>query len=239
MICLTKLRRVLSGAPVAGLVVALAQLACACGPRDATPVPEPPALQADKLIAPTSVASITSTAIEITAEAGAASPGALVEFTNLDTTDLPVVTTVRADGSFSVRILPVGELRAVVIAGARRSKPLDFSFVGPAIVTTERPACLVVTPGLVTGARAGTTTRFTFTNSCSGPVTLSNVRTRLNPSQLTPELAASPSIAAGSSADISIALTANVAPTEDDVVFVDAAVEGVTVRYPLSVYVDE
>jgi hypothetical protein len=239
MICLTKLRGVLSRAPLAGLIVAVAQFACACGPRDATPVPEPPALQADKLIAPTSVASINNTAIEITAAKGAATPGALVEFTNLDTTDLPVVTTVRADGSFSVRILPVGELRAVVIAGAWRSKPLDFSFVGPAIVTTERPACLVVTPGLVTGARAGTTTRFTFTNSCSGPVILSNVRTRLSPSQLTPELAASPSIAAGSSADISIALTANVAPTEDEVVFVDAAVEGETVRYPLSVYVDE
>ena len=153
--------------------------------------------------------------------------------------DLPVVSTVRADGSFSVRILPVGELRAVVIAGTRRSRPLDFSFVGLSIVTTERPACLAVTPGLVTGARAGATTRFTFTNSCSGPVILSNVRTRLSPSQLTPELAVSPSIAPGSSADIAIALSVNLAPTEDEVVFVDAAVEGETVRYPLSVYVDE
>lgn len=219
-------------------VVALAVLALSCGPRDATPVPEPPALQGDKLTVPSTLLT-SDQPIPLSAAAGAAPPGAVVEFTDLDTTDLPVATTAAQDGSFTIPILPTGEQRAVVIVGAQRSKPFDFRLGAGRVTPSQRPACLSINPALVTSVARGETARFTFANSCTGAVSLANLRTRRMLAGFNAQLAPNPDIASGASADVLVAVNASVAATDEEVAFVDVAVEGQTIRYALSVYVDE
>lgn len=216
--------------------IAVGGFLAACGPQDATPVPEPPALQASKVSVPPSVA-VTDDHITLNGSAGAAPPSATIEVTSLDSVEPPVATTASEDGSFSVRVLPNGEQRAVILVGGRRSQPLDFSVVAGQVVVTLHPECLRVTPSLLSGAARGEGVTFSFTNGCSSPVALGHARTRLALPSFSYDLSFDVSLAPGEGTTVSVGVASNAAPTDQDVLFLDATVEGELVRYPLGVYV--
>lgn len=230
MLRLASLRRLLS--LTAGCV-----FVAACGPEGATPVPEPPALQADKLFVPVSVASPYGASLD--GSPGAAPARALVEVTALDSTEPPVATTAAEDGSFSVSVLPAGELRAVAIVLGRRSQPLDFSVVANQVAKTPRPDCLRVAPALLTSAPRGGTARFTITNACTAPVTLGNARTRTASPNFAYDSAFKATMPVNGSATISVTVAPSAALTDQEVLFIDADVDGTLFRYPLGVYVSE
>lgn len=229
MLRLATLRRLISFALGCASVAA-------CGPEGATPVPEPPALQADKLFAPVSVASPGRATLA--GSAGAAPPRSVIEIIALDSPEPPTATTAAQDGSFSVSVLP-GELRAVAIVDGRRSSPLDFSLTGGVAVPSARLDCLRVAPALLQSAARGSATRFTMTNGCPSPVSLSNARTRTLSPVFVYDAALDTTLAVNASASISVSVAANANLTDQELLFVDVGYEGSVVRYPLGVYVSQ
>ncbi len=218
--------------------IAVCCLLAACSPQDATPVPEPPALQPSKVSVPPSIA-VTDDRVTLNGLSGAAPPRATIEVTALDSVEPPVATTVAEDGSFSVRVFASGEQRAVVIVDGRRSQPLDFSLVASQVVATARPDCLRVTPSLLGGAARGQTLSFYFANGCANSIAVSHARTRLMLASFTYDTSLALNIAPGARASVDISVSANALATDQEVLFVDATVDGEVVRYPLGVYVRE
>ncbi|MFZ5895414.1 MAG: hypothetical protein ACOY0T_30440 [Myxococcota bacterium] len=200
-------------------------------------MPEPPALQGDKITVLPSLATTEPAPIPIEGAAGTAPPGAIIEITQLDSTAPPVATTARVDGGFSVAIFPEGEHRVVAIVDEVRSTPFDFNIAGNRIVPSSRPSCFGVTPGLIVGARAGSATRFTFSNACASAVTVQNPRLRLGLTNFSFDARFNATIAQSANGTFSINVAAATPATEQDIVFVDVNIEGTPIRYPLGIYI--
>ena len=86
----------------------LCALGCS-GPRDATPLPEPPALSPDRIGIP-KVMMVASTGIPLEGLAGAAPPNALVRVTNLDSSAAPVSVNAAANGAFTLTVPGLGPI---------------------------------------------------------------------------------------------------------------------------------
>jgi len=230
-------RRLARVAHCASSALLLSSLLAGCGPGAATPVPEPPALQTDKIGIPAMIAVAGGT-LTLQGAAGAAPPHATILVTDLDATTAAVATSAAEDGRFAITV-PTNdgdEQRLVALVDGVRSRPFDFKSVANALVESPRPSCLTVTPGLLASVRANSKVSFKFENSCNGVVTLQAPRSRTGDAAVSFDTQFTASIASGASASFVVNVAASAAPTLDEVVFIDVAVEGQTIRYPLGVY---
>jgi len=215
-----------------GVVAALAvplQLGCSV-----TPVPEPPALDANKISVPPGPMT-TSTMIPILGEARAAPPLASVEVTNLDTTEASVEATARRDGSFELAVSgdAGNELRFQAMVGSSRTPPLDFIIQGREIGPSERHPCVKVGPGYEAFAARDGSIEITIENSCAVPVTLDGARMRLGSGGFSLTTPLPVDLPSGTSA--TLWLDSQGGPSED-VLFIDVVVSGRSIRYPFSVF---
>src|SRR6188768_167918 len=94
-------RRLAEVAQVASAGLLLSSLLSGCGVGAATPVPEPPALQTDKITIPAMIA-VLGNSLTLQGAAGTAPARATILVTDLDATTASVATTAADDGSFAI-----------------------------------------------------------------------------------------------------------------------------------------
>ncbi len=217
----------------------LAASVVGCGPRDATPMPEPPSLDFGKVNQPGTVEVVSaSTVVRISGEPEAAPPDSLLRVTNLDTSDPVAVVQVRSDGGFEVDLEVMGgqELRFQVIDDALRGAPQDAIFRDVPTIHFEpspRHDCLTLDPGFDVDATSGSA-GVTLENGCSEPIDLASPRYRLGLAGFGLPSSVPLALAPGDQATLSVDVSA--APPSEDVLFVDATLGGTTLRYPVTVY---
>lgn len=208
---------------IAGLVTSL--VGCV-----GTSVPQPPNLQ------PVDVDLVDWTTQEATGprlfgEAGAAPPGAEVWLWDLESAEPPVVVLAAADGSFGAPLpAMLGEVRLQVRVGRDRSIPVDAQ-VTETVEPSRRPACVGVPLEIDLGeARAAA---FLLEHDCVSESQLDRVELRMSNPSLTVNATAPALLPSGARLEVSVS-AAGIA-TEEDIVFVYVTVDGVPVRYPVSV----
>ena len=222
-------------------------LACAAcdGPRDATPMPEPPSMDLSKVGPRNAIdtAGIETTVIPLAGQPGTAPPGSLVRVTPLDN-DLSFSTaSVDEEGGFSeilVNSTPGSELRFQVVEDGQRSEPQDaFYLTGPAgyyLSPSLRHACVRLAPGFEVTFVDMPLATLSVHNGCGAPVTLSNARSRTgNPgSRLSTPLPLV--VQAGDDAQLSLEYQGSAFGASEDILFVDVTLEGRTFRYPITLF---
>jgi hypothetical protein len=172
---------------------------------------------------------------------GAAPANTLVVVTNLDSTDEPLVTTTRGDGSFSLTI-PVGpgdELRFESVSSGRRSPPSDALFPEPPgarLVAVSRFECLSLEPGFsldLTGENGGSVV---LRNRCDDAVEVDDPRFRTENADFALSTALPLEIAARGTATLEFAHTPASGSASEVVVFIDVTLSGETLRYPITLH---
>lgn len=172
---------------------------------------------------------------------GAAPANTLVVVTNLDSTDEPLVTTTRGDGSFYLTI-PVGpgdELRFESVSSGRRTPPSDGLFTEPPGTTLKpvtRFECLSLEPGFsldLTRENGGTVV---LRNRCDDAVEVDDPRFRTENSDFALVTALPLQIAAREAATLEFAHVPASGTASEVVVFVDVTLSGETLRYPITLY---
>jgi hypothetical protein len=168
----------------------------------------------------------------LSGDPGAAPPGVEVWIWELDNAEPPLVAASGDEGGFVLR-LPrslSGELRFQARAGRDRSEPTDATVSGMDLVPVERPSCLVVPLEVELTDRSD---RIAIENDCAGAVELESFQLRAGEPALTIEAPGSATLPAGARIELR-ARAAGVA-TVEDILFVNATVEGAPVRYPVTV----
>jgi hypothetical protein len=219
------------------LLIAFGLLSIACeGPRGASPLPEPPAIDGSRIgvgngVAPASVPSD----IEFVGERASASPGAVLRITNLDTTDDPVTTAVADDGSFSalVSVSPGDELRFEAFRAEYRSDPVDLVFTD-ALSPAPRHDCIALTPGYLVEFDGSTAESLFIDNQCDSPAVVQDPRFRLDLPDFALTTAALPvTIEPGRSTSLRFSFDPQAAGLREDVFFTDIEVNSEVLRYPI------
>ncbi len=216
------------------LLFGLLSLACE-GPRGASPLPEPPAIDGSRIGSGPSLAPASLPAeIEITGDRASASPGATLRVTNLDTTDEPVTTTVTDDGRFSVlvSVSPGDELRFEAFRGELRSEPVDRIIDGE-LTPAPRHDCIALTPGYVVEFDGSTAESLFIDNQCDAPAVVQDPRFRLGLPDFALTTALPVTIEPGRSASLRFSYDPQSSETPEDVFFVDIDVNGEALRYPI------
>jgi hypothetical protein len=210
-------------------------LASGCGPGGATPMPEPPSLDTGRIV-PAPVMAVTAGRLSLQGGPGAATAGAVVEVTNLDSTAPIVATTAAKDGAFNIDVPAVSgnELRLIAVLGALRSQPVDLVFSQAALVPSERHACVAVAPGFELVFANANPVPITFTNSCPGEMTLANPRLRLGMADFGFDAGFSVAAPAPGSAVFNVSFVATTSGVREDVLFLDVATSGRSLRYPFT-----
>lgn len=219
-------------------IAAMALTVAACStPGVATPLPEPPSLDATKISAPGVMTALNPTPLDIRGSAGAAPSRATLRATNLDSTAPPVTTTADDQGAFLLTILVSSgnELRLQAIVGAARSAPLDFTYT-QALAPSVRETCVTVSPGFELSFGAPGASRLTLANGCSGAITLSDPRLRLGLPDFQLRTALPLDVVSGASAGLDVAFQRADASEREDVLFVTLTVGGQTRRYPFTLF---
>ena len=168
----------------------------------------------------------------LSGDPGAAPPGVEVWIWELENAEPPLVAASGAEGGFLIR-LPrslSGEVRLQARAGRDRSIPSDATVSGIDLIPVEQPSCLVVPPEVELTDRSA---RIALDNDCDGAVELTSFQLRAGEPALTIEAPGSATLPAGSRIELR-ARAAGVA-TVEDILFVNATVEGAPVRYPVTV----
>lgn len=219
------------------LLVAFGFLSIACeGPRGASPLPEPPAIDGSRIAVGSSITPVSVPAdIEIVGERASASPGALLRVTNLDTTDDPVTTTVTDDGRFSVvvSVAPGDELRFEAFRAEYRSDPVDL-VSGDALSPAPRHDCIVLTPGYIVEFDGSTAESLFIDNQCDSPAVLQDPRFRLDLPDFALTTAGLPvTIEPGRSTSLRFSFDPQAAGAREDIFFTDIEVNGEVLRYPI------
>jgi hypothetical protein len=207
-------------------------------PGVATPLPEPPSLDARKITAPEVTPVTAPSPVEIVGAVGAATARAVVRATNLDTTDPAVTTTADDNGAFHITIMASGgnELRVQAIAGNERSAPLDLTYTAGRIAPSVRSACVALSPGFELDFSSSGPVRLTFTNSCADAITLANPRLRLGLTDFQLTTALPLSIGTGASSPLDVTYARTDAGDREDVLFVTITVAGQDLRYPITLF---
>jgi hypothetical protein len=219
------------------LVSALCALGCS-GPRDATPLPEPPALNPDRIGITVGLIPATTT-IWITAAPNAAPANALVRVTNLESTGPTISTTAMANGSFEIRVPgEVGdELRFQALVGAERSPPIDLIYVNEAPTgfrMSARHSCVSLSPGFELLFASAGSQELTLRSTCAGTLSVANPRQRRPLAAFSLETALPLDVSAGGTGSLSVAFSGATAAEVEDTLFVDVTNDGVTLRYPIT-----
>ncbi|HKO91037.1 MAG TPA: hypothetical protein VJU61_07795 [Polyangiaceae bacterium] len=215
-----------------------------CG---ATPMPEPPSLDGGSIgVAPVSIAVLSEPRLlPIEGQAGAATPGALVQVINLETRDAAVSTTAASDGSFllSVPVRSGDELRLQAQTEGARSEPIDLLYRSVELVETLEPSprhdCVVLEPGFELHFSGSVQRGLRVRNACSGPIELANPRFRLAAADFGLDTALPRTLTPGSDALLELTLRNATPPAREDVLFVDISLAGQVLRYPIGLYAPE
>jgi hypothetical protein len=221
------------------LAVGLAWGLCACGPGAATPMPEPPSIDVNKVGGGEEVSNLASpTPIRLTGQAGAAPPNATVRVTNLDETSDPVATSSDAEGRFAIDIVasPGDELRFEARTSDWEAEPSDARVKDDlsGVTAVERPGCLALAEGYTLDVIASEPAAVELTNHCAESVTIQNARMRDGQrglSVVAGDLVLLPEETGELDVQVATASTVRV----DDILFFDAVIAGEVVRFPVSV----
>lgn len=230
------------------MLVVLAGTACG-NPRDATPLPEPPGLDLDRIgpaAAPTEYRpDVYPIPIHMAGEPGSAPAGALIQVTNLELPDPPSVATVAANGSFAVSLMGGSgdELRFQLVVDGQRGAPLDAFYVDPStpgaqnyLTPSMRHDCLSLSPGFeVTFENMGVA-GLVLDNGCDGGVTIGNARSRSGASTSRVSNPLPVVLAAGETASLSLEFAGSAFQSSEDTLFVDATLGGRAIRYPITLF---
>jgi hypothetical protein len=212
--------------------------AIACGPGAATPMPEPPSIDVSRVGNGGEVYPLTGPApIALVGDVGAAPPHATVRVLNLDDTRDAVATTADADGRFSLGIIANAgdELRFEARTNDGFSEPVDARVEGDlsGVVVSQRPDCFVLESGYALEVTPGATGTVRLTNECTGDLSVDEVRLRLGNAGFGSDVTTPLSLAPNESATVNVQLTPGAMPAQD-VLFLDVAISGQAVRYPVS-----
>jgi hypothetical protein len=219
------------------LLIAFGLLSIACeGPRGASPLPEPPAIDGSRIgVGNSIVPASVPVDIEIVGERASASPGATLRVTNLDTTDDPVTTTVSDDGRFSVvvSVSPGDELRFEAFRGEYRSDPVDL-VSDDALSPAPRHDCITLTPGYLVEFDGSTAESLFIDNQCDSPAVVQDPRFRLDLPDFALTTAGLPiTVEPGRSTSLRFSFDPQAAGVREDVFFTDIEVNGEVLRYPI------
>ncbi len=238
------LHRLLCGALHGGghaLFVAVCLSGAACGPRGASPIPQPPVLAVPldhiRIDEPDPTALSSD---PVYGQPGSAPAGALFRLTNLDQQDPPTISVVAADGSFvsGVKANAGDELRFEFELDGQRSVPTDAIFLtagkGLNVMPSARFACISLAPGFVLPFAADGTRSLSVQNDCGAAVTLSNNRARLALPDFSLQTTLPLEIASAASSTLDIAFARSASGEREDVLFVDLALGAETIRYPVT-----
>jgi len=215
-------------------------LLAACGsPDGATPMPEPLALDPDKIARATTVVLMPFLPV-LAADAGAAPPGATVRLTNLDDTAPSASTVAEADGSFRFDLgesVQTGdELRLQAVLGGRRGPPLDFS-TELGVSPSERHGCVVLQPGFELTFEPDSRARLEFQNRCATEVLIDAPRARLGLPEFELGMTALPtSIARNATGSVEVVLSAANGPELEETLLLDVTAEGRVFRTAITLY---
>ncbi len=210
----------------------------ACGPGAATPMPEPPSIDASRIGAGSEVSPLVGpTPIHLVGTAGAVPAGAVVRVLNLDDTGDAVATTAGADGSFSLAIIANAgdELRFEGRTADSYLSPVDVKVTADlsGVVASQRPACVVLESGYALDVAVGAPGVVSLRNECEDEISVADVRLRLDDAGFAFDWTAPVVIASGASATVSVELVPNGAPAQD-VLFLQLSTELGAARYPVS-----
>ena len=216
----------------------------ACGPGVATPMPEPPTLRLGRIGAPFATpvlgeGSPTGGRL-IQGQPGSAPPDSLLRVTNLDRSDLPVVSNVRADGGFDLSIVvnDGDELRLDWSRGSESGAPQDARFVlDPQLFHFEastRFACLKFAPELELDFTNGDAQALAVQNDCDFDVTIATPRTRLGLTDFTLQTSLPLAIPAGGQSELLVLFTRTQSGVREDTLLVDVTGNAQLVRYPVT-----
>jgi hypothetical protein len=210
--------------------------AFACGPDGATPLPEPPSLVPSGIAMPP-VMSLAGGALTLEGAPGTATPGAVIEVTDLDGTSPVVATSVKQDGSFSLTFSGKtgDEVRLVAAQHGLHSPPVDMLVTQSELTPSPRHECVTVKPLELRFTAAGSQS-FTFENHCSGGVELANLRARLGSPDFSFDKPGAATLEPGHSTTLAVAYAPRIVPPIEDVLFVDVSAAGQTLRYPLGLF---
>jgi hypothetical protein len=208
------------------------------GPRDATPLPEPPALNPDKIGISVGLIPASDT-IWISAEASAAPANAIVRVTNLESNGPAVATTATSSGAFQIQV-PGGvgdELRFQVLVGEQRSAPVDLIYENGtpnAFTKSPRYACVSLSPGFELLFPSAGSQDLTLRSACSGTLVVSNPRQRRPTAAFSLSTTLPLDVSAGGTGSLSVAFSGAVGAELEDTLFVDLTSDGTTLRYPIT-----
>jgi hypothetical protein len=213
-------------------------VAAACSSaNEATPIPEPPSLNPDKIGIPTGP-SVVDTSITIQGQPGATAPRATIRVTNLDSAVEPVEVRADRSGGFEVRLeVPDGhEVRIQALSGDRRSEPVDFVHSDRELAASVRHACFRITSGLDLVFDQAPSAEILLENTCAADATVDAAGTRLALSDFALETALPIVVPAGGSAVVRIEHAPASRDEREDVLFLNVGVDGELRRYPVTLF---
>jgi hypothetical protein len=219
------------------LLSSLGVIACS-GPRGATPLPEPPALDPARIGIPDRVTTAFPS-LSLMGSKGAAPANAVVRVTNLDSMADPVATSADGSGAFTIVVggVPGNELRFQALLDGERSSPLDFVYNDgfPATLTVSpRHACVSLTPGFELSFDTAGTQSLTLGSSCAGSLNVSNPRQRRGSTAFTLTTPLPLEVAPSGEAVLNVESSATAGSGEEDALFLDLGVAGGVLRYPVT-----
>jgi hypothetical protein len=202
----------------------------------ATPLPEPPALDGQRIHRPDGISTLTGD-VTIVGDARSASPGATVRVTNLETTDEPATATVAADGSFTVEVPATDgdELRIDAVSRDGRSEPIDV-ILGEQLTPSPRHTCVTLSPADTLEFSESTAETLVVRNRCDSELSLEAPRSRLSLPYFTLETELPMTLAESETGALDFAYSDDDAAEREDVFFVDIDVGGEVIRYPVTLY---
>jgi hypothetical protein len=175
--------------------------------------------------------------------AGKLPPHTTVRVTNLDRSSPTVALTVpsaAAAGDLLVAVADGEELRFEAVLDGERSAPADAIFVADSadgrafhLDTAPRFECLRLEPGYALDFTAEQAL-LSVTSDCASPLVLENPRLRLGAPDFALETALPLEIPAQESANLSFSFSRSAAGFREDIVLFDVALEGATIRYPIT-----
>jgi hypothetical protein len=229
---------------IASFSVVLAATACGNGPRDATPLPEPPSMDLSKVGPPEAEVVSTSLHVSIRGEPGAAPGGALVRVTALDGFEPPHVFMAEEDGSFAATDVPGsygGEFRFQVESAGVRGVPRDAFYLDPLneaayLVPSLRHTCLALSPGFEVTFAEMALASLALENGCDEPVSVSNARSRSGAVESRTSTALPLLIEPGEGATLSLEFQGSAFGSSEDTLFIDVTVAEQTIRYPITLF---
>jgi hypothetical protein len=227
-------RRLVLGLSLLGLV--------ACDANwTATPLPEPPALDGERIHTP-EIMPAAAGELTIIGDPSSVSAGATLRILNLDTTDAPFTSRVEGDGSFELQVSADAgdELRIEAFNENGRSGPLDYLALQDGLVPSPRHDCVRLIPETTLEfGSSPDSADLVVQNRCDDELVLDNPRARLELPDFRLQSELPQTLAPNGSAALEFEFLEESAEAREDVFFVDIEVLGEVIRYPVTLSAPE